>query len=309
MAKNRNRQNEGFLNSLIKEKTPAKTAGLTYTVAAVVYFGAVFALSLVLGFLLLSADETPDWFLYVNYLIAPVVFVIVGAWYFSYTKTPVKTFIKEQNCSYKSYLVAVALQIGLFSLGELNGLFLEFLKKFGYTDAGIDLPSMEGVGFIGVFFTIAVLPAIMEEFLFRGVFLHETRELPILARVLICGGLFALYHQNPAQTIYQFICGGAFALVAIKSGSFLPTALSHFINNTVILLFTKFGVDTFSPTVYVLLLAVSGICLVGSLAYLLVFDRGEREEKKGSYRQFFACAALGIVMLSLSWFAMLVTGM
>ncbi len=298
------KRNEGFISSLVGERTSSKTAGLIYTVAAL----AIFAVSFFIAFLPVDEGGKPDWWLYLNFLAAPVAFLIVGVWYFSYTRNSVKTFVKEQKCPWKYYLIAILLQVGLFGLSELNVLFVEFLQSLGYKDSGIDLPSMQGAGFIGVFITVAIIPAVMEEFVFRGIFLHETKDFSLLARVLVCGGLFALYHQNPAQTVYQFICGAAFALVAIKSGSVLPTMLSHFINNAVILVLTKLGVSSFEMPMYAIILVVSGLCLGGSLVYLLVFDREKGEKKKGNYKQLFACAGIGIFMLLLSWCATLLTG-
>ena len=84
--------------------------------------------------------------------------------------------------------------------------------------------------------------------------------------------------------------------------------LSHFINNAVILLLTKFGISSFDMPMYAIILTVSGICLVGSLVYLLVFDRQKSEKKKGNYGQLFACAGVGVFMLSLVWLAALLTG-
>ena len=305
MNNQRNRKNsESFFSSLIGERTHAKTAGLIYTAAAL----AIFAVSLVIGFISVGEGEQPQWWLYLSFLAAPMAFLVVGIWYFSYTQTSPSVFIKEQKAPWKYYLIAIILQVGLFGLSELNVLFVEFLQSLGYKDGGITLPNMQGAGFIGVLITIAVIPAIMEEFIFRGIFLREIKEFSSLSQVLICGALFALYHQNPAQTIYQFICGAAFALVAIKSGSMLPTMLSHFINNAVILLLTKFGVSSFEGPLYVGILIVSGLCLVCSLVYLLVFDRQRQEGKKGNTKQLFACAGIGIFMLLLSWCATLLTG-
>ena len=294
----------GFFASLIGEQTHAKTAGLSYTVAAL----AIFAVSFIIGCIPIGEGEQPQWWLYLGFLAAPTAFLIVGIWYFSYTKSSFIGFVKQQKCHPKYYLIALLLQVGLFGLSELNVLFVEFLQSLGYKDAGITLPSLEGAGFIGVFITIAIIPAIMEEFVFRGVFLRETKEFSLPAQVLICGGLFALYHQNPAQTVYQFICGAAFAFVAIKSGSILPTMLSHFINNAVILTLTKLGIESFDMPMYAIILVVSGLCLVGALVYLLVFDSEKAEKKKGDYGQLFACAGMGIFMLLLSWAATLLTG-
>lgn len=305
MNNQRNSKNsEGFFSSLIGERTHAKTAGLIYTVAAL----AIFGVALIIGFIPVGEGEQPEWWLYLSFLAAPIAFLLVGIWYFSYTKTSPLAFIKQQKCPWKYYLIAFVLQIGLFGLSEVNALFVEFLQRLGYKDAGITLPSMQGAGFIGVLITIAIIPAIMEEFVFRGIFLRESKEFSALSQALICGALFALYHQNPAQTVYQFICGSAFALVAIKSSSIFPTMLSHFINNAVILVLTKFGVSSFEAPMYAIILVISGLCLVGSLVYLLVFDKRKQEEKKGNYKQLFACAGVGILMLLLSWCATLLTG-
>jgi membrane protease YdiL (CAAX protease family) len=245
---------------------------------------------------------------YLSFLVAPIAFLLLGVWYFWYTKDSVKSFAKAQNCHPKYYLIAVLLQIGLLSLSEVNTVFLEFLGKFGYEYVEPALPSMDGAGFIGVLLVIAVLPAIMEDFFFRGIQLEGLKSFGTLGAVLLSGGLFALFHQSPAQTVYQFICGAAFALVAIKSGSILPTVLSHFINNGVILLLYKLGVESFSPTAYVIILVTAGLCLASSLVWLLAFDRQKQEKKKGNYGHLFACASVGIFMLLLSWCATLLSG-
>jgi hypothetical protein len=141
----------------------------------------------------------------------------------------------------------VLLQIGLFAFSELNTLFLEFLEGFGYTPDEIRLPSINGWGFIGALIAVALLPAVFEEILFRGVLLGGMKQFGEVKAALLCGALFALYHQNPPQTVYQFICGTAFAFIAMRSGSILPTVLSHFLNNAFILCLYAFNVQTF-PT-------------------------------------------------------------
>ncbi len=300
-----NSNNRGLFASLIGEKTPSKTSGALYSVSACAFF-------LVSLFVLcISGDGDSQWFLYASFLAAPVAFALSVWWYFSYTKLPVREFAREQKCHSKYYLVALLLQIGLFSFGELNGLFLRFLEKFGYQGSDIVLPSLDGFGFFGAIVAIAVLPAVMEELFFRGIFLREMKDFSLLAQVLLCGAVFALYHQNPAQTAYQFVCGVCFALVAARSGSFLPTVLSHFINNALILVLYKFGITSFEGGTYAIILVLSGICLIGTLGYLLFFD-GKKEEKtktkEGAFRQFFTCAILGLITFGLTWIATLLTG-
>ena len=297
--KNNQPQPGGFLGNV----TDATASGLSFT------FGLVFYLFLSLVFaLFFGALQGKEIYLYGQYLVSPIAIVFLTVAYFFVTGKKFETVAKKQNCHFKYYLLAILLQIGLFSLSELNGYFLVWLEKFGYEPPPIELPSMDGFGFIGVLITVAVLPAIFEEIFFRGMLLDGCKVFGNVGAVLLCGSLFALYHQNPAQTIYQFCCGAAFALVALRSGSILPTVLSHFLNNALILILTKFGLDSFTMPVLITVLCVSIPCLIGSLVYLIFFDKKKAEEKTGTKKQFLLGALGGIVICGITWISALFVG-
>ncbi len=302
MNSQRPRQPNGFLSSLIGEETKDKRAGLLYSLSACAFFGASFFAMLFMG-----AIPSENGRLYLNFLVPQLAFALVCVWYFQRTKTPVKRFLSEQKCSPKYYILALCMQIGLLSLSELNAYFLRFLEGFGYQDSGIALPSAQGLGFLGVFLSIALLPAVFEELFFRGILLRDMQG-SVWTKVLLCGGLFALYHQNPAQTVYQFACGCCFTLVALRAGSFLPTVLSHFLNNAIVLILYVNGVDSYPTPVYVALLVVEGSCLLGTLAYLIFFDKSNEKGERANFRQFFACASVGLILFGLTWILSLVTG-
>ncbi len=288
------------------EKSPAKTSGLSYSVAALF----IFAVSFFALFVPQSVWTTQGG-VYLNFLVSQIAFLLVAVWFFVYTKTPIKGFIRSQKCHPKYFLAAFVLQIGLLSLAELNGVFLKLLGEAGYTDSEIQIPSTSGIGYLGVLFVVAALPAFFEELFFRGVLLSGMKDFSFAAKLLICGGLFALYHQNPAQTIYQFCCGIGFALVAIKAGSFLPTVLAHFINNALVVTLYKFGITSYPKPVFVALMCVSALCLVGVTVYLLVFDKKKETEEKAKWRYapFFAYAGVGIFIFALSWLTTLIAGL
>lgn len=297
--KNNQPQPGGFLGNV----TDATASGLSFTFGLLFYLG----ISLLFVFLF-SAYQKTDAFLYLQYLASPVAIAVLTLCYFRVTGKKFEAVAKKQNCHFKYYLVAILLQIGLFSLSELNGYFLTWLEKFGYAPPPIELPSMDGFGLIGVLITVAVLPAIFEEIFFRGMLLDGCKVFGNAGAVLLCGGLFALYHQNPAQTIYQFCCGAAFALVALRSGSILPTVLSHFLNNALILILTKLGLDSFTMPVLITVLCVSIPCLIGSLVYLIFFDKKKAEEKTGTKKQFLLGALGGIVICGVTWISALFMG-
>jgi membrane protease YdiL (CAAX protease family) len=294
------RQNEG---ALLGEITDAKASGFSYT------FGVVFYLILSFLFLFVAQGMKESVSLYMQYMLSPIAIVCLTVWYFVWTKKSFARAVKKQKCSIKYYFIAIFLQIGLLSLSELNNLFIVWLQKFGYKPLPMTLPSMDGFGIVGVLLVIVVLPAIFEEIFFRGLLLDGCKVFGEIGAALVCGALFALYHQNPAQTVYQFCCGAAFALVAIKAGSILPTVLSHFLNNAAVILLTKFGLDSFTKPVFITILCVSIPCLIFSLAYLIFFDKKKQNEvKTGTQKQFFLGALVGIIICGAVWISALFTG-
>lgn len=88
--------------------------------------------------------------------------------------------------------------------------------------------------------TIAALPAICEETLFRGALL---RGLATRFHTPVAIGLSALvfsaYHMNVVQLIPTFTLGLVFGLIALRAASSLPTMLAHFVNNSVALLVSR----------------------------------------------------------------------
>ncbi len=306
---------------LLGNPTPAKAAGLTFSLAVVLplVLAIIFAVTIALTGAANGEYEKADWYLYANFLLSQTSFALAALACLFYTKTPIKRAVRSLKCRPKYILLGITMQIGLFCLSELNTLFLQLLGNIGYVSAEIRLPSMDGFGIVGVLFVVGVLPAIFEEVLFRGILLNGLKSFRPVYAVLLCGGLFALFHQNPAQTLYQFCCGAAFALVALKAGSILPTVLAHFFNNALILILQKFGINTFPLPVFLAIMITSALCLAGTLAYLLVFDKkGEtvnetgnktvNEEIKREKKRFFITASVGIAVCALTWLGVLIAG-
>jgi len=95
--------------------------------------------------------------------------------------------------------------------------------------------------------TIAVLPAICEEVLFRGVLLRglASRFHAPLA-IGIAAVVFSLYHLNPVQLIPTFTLGLVLGLIALRAGSSLPTMIAHALNNTIALLVARGELPAFA---------------------------------------------------------------
>ena len=298
-------------NKPFKALTNAKTSGLGYSLSTIFSILSSFVFIVVMLAFGLNKEgfETSDWYLYISYLLPQISFALLAFLLIKSGNMTVGEMTTKPKARY--FILAIVLQIGLLSLSELNAWFLELLKVVGYESDAINVPSLDGMGYFGVLFVIAVMPAFFEELFFRGILLKGLKGFGEVFAVLVCGALFSLYHKNPAQTVYQFACGMAFALVAIRSGSILPTVLSHFLNNAWIITMTKF--EWTIDAIYLPFLIVSILCLIASLVYLFFFDKRTEEKQtlgtdKKEKKDFFLFASVGIGICGLTWFLNLLSG-
>ena len=79
---------------------------------------------------------------------------------------------------------------------------------------------------------IAVLPACVEEFVFRGLIYHSYRKNGILGAAVLSGLVFGLMHLNINQLSYAAVMGIIFALLVEATGSMYSSILAHFAANS-----------------------------------------------------------------------------
>ncbi len=290
-------------------------AGVSYSVGAALPVLVSLIVGVIAALAAGPAYADTAWYRFLAYLLPQVCFAVTALLFFRRSRVSVRGTYR--GCKWYYFPIAVLMQFGLmFSLSELNNLFVEFLSSLGYQDASSPLPPLEGWYLLPALLIIALLPAIFEETLFRGILVGRMAASGwgTCATVLISGALFSLYHGNPAQTIYQFICGACFALLVVRSGSILPSMLAHFLNNAVILILTSTGYGTeggwqlpFGWSVG--LIVSSALCLAAVLAFLVFFDKSNARRggvKDG--KKFFFAAAVGIAVCAVEWAAVLVSG-
>lgn len=81
------------------------------------------------------------------------------------------------------------------------------------------------------FLTLAVMPAIGEELVMRGVILDGYKKINIHKAALINGFLFGIMHLNPPQFLYAFILGTVFSYLVIYTNSIFSSMFIHFLFN------------------------------------------------------------------------------
>lgn len=95
--------------------------------------------------------------------------------------------------------------------------------------------------FLLSFLVVAVVPAIFEEAVYRGVFFNEYRKVNIRKGILLSGLLFGLLHMNMNQFFYAFAMGVIFALLIEATDSILASMIVHLVMNGYSVTMTKVG--------------------------------------------------------------------
>lgn len=84
---------------------------------------------------------------------------------------------------------------------------------------------------IAYFIYIAVIPAVVEELLFRWTICRSLRTYGRGTAIFVSAILFSLMHTNAEQLIYTFVAGVMLAWIYVETENIILPMLLHFINN------------------------------------------------------------------------------
>jgi len=131
----------------------------------------------------------------------------------------------------KITLAAVSI---IYSAARINSLLVNYLVSFfGYSpDTSVFNSTINGAhSVVLIFISSAIVPALCEEFLFRGVMLKNLMPYGKTVAVVISALMFSLMHQNFYQFFFAFIAGLVLGYVFLMTGSVWCGVLIHFVNN------------------------------------------------------------------------------
>lgn len=128
----------------------------------------------------------------------------------------------------------------------------------------------------------ALLPALLEEALFRYLPMRLLSSHSRRATVLVSAFFFALIHRSLFTIPYAFIAGVIFMAIDLATDSVIPSLLLHFINNAISVSIILYGdLPVFTPALFITL----GILCLISLVIICV----KRDEYKKMIRTAFLC--------------------
>ena len=130
-------------------------------------------------------------------------------------------------------LISIGLGIICFAINvAVSTLFNGILVFTGYEfKTGGGVTDYSTGNFFLQLLLVAVLPALCEEFLHRGILLQGIKHIGFKKAILISSLLFALIHFNVQQVFYAFVIGLVLGFVAVVSKNIYPAIIIHFMNN------------------------------------------------------------------------------
>lgn len=112
---------------------------------------------------------------------------------------------------------------------------------------------------------LALLPAIGEELLFRGVLARALVVRSAILAIVVSAVVFSAYHLNPVQMAGTFPLGLALGVLAVRSHSIVPGMITHVLNNAIVLVLSRVEM----PSVTTLLTRHADGALVGAGALMV----------------------------------------
>ncbi len=136
-------------------------------------------------------------------------------------------------------LMVFALGFMIFGGATLNFFLYRLAPDLFRTSSGAVMA--EGTGGVGnaiyAVLSVAILPAITEEFLFRGIIVTEYERNGVALAVVLSSVTFSLIHFNLIKIPVYFFYGVVLALVLYATRSLFATMLIHAANNVLVMFF------------------------------------------------------------------------
>ncbi len=148
-----------------------------------------------------------------------------------YRKINLATIVLVVICTYLMYPLIIV----------LNAISMLFSTS---GTAGV-MELMQGQNLILSILFTALLPACVEEFIFRGIFFQTYRRSKMLPAILLSAFLFGCLHLNLNQFIYAFALGVYLAFLVEATGSIFSSMVAHFTLN-----FTSVAISFLIPYLY-----------------------------------------------------------
>jgi membrane protease YdiL (CAAX protease family) len=168
-------------------------------------------------------------------------------------------------------LGAVVLAVSAAPFAELAARWVQAMLHITATSGDVVARLVQSAGraeFGGMVLSLAVLPALVEEVLFRGVVFAAFARESLKDALVVSSLAFSAFHLDPTQMAGTFLLGLVFGLARLRSGTVVTSVLAHALYNAFVL--SMLRLDTAPPGDDVAAISVAALG-AGALGSLLGF--------------------------------------
>ncbi len=178
---------------------------------------------------------------------------------------------------------------GLGACGVANLAAGMFESVVNYADNTVEdmigaLPT--GVwGVVLIVITVCVVPALAEEFAFRGIVLGLLRNVSEPFAVVVSALLFGLMHGNLSQIPSAFLMGILMGYAVVATNSIWPACVIHFLSNGISVATTYLSKYLANESLIAFNIVMYGIMLGLGIIGFILFVKKDRDAFRLSYEQ------------------------
>lgn len=200
--------------------TTNKGVNRTFLITAVIYIGS----SLLFSFSGISADLP----FYLNIFISQMLVFLPAFFYIKIAGMKVGELIPYRKIRLPDALLAIVMTYLFYPLLVVANLLTMFFVKNTSAELAGNLQDQNT--FLNMIF-VALLPAFVEEFVFRGMIYQTYKKSSMRIGILLSAFLFGCMHLNFNQFLYTFLFGIILAMTVEATGSILTSMICHFVLN------------------------------------------------------------------------------
>lgn len=207
---------------------------------------------------------------FAGFFVVPFVFCLIFHYKFS-NVIPV-----SNNKKYNPLLLVLG-GYAICTIANIAVSLLDYnLSIFGLTNTtGVEFTTKTPLDQVIYFICIAIIPALTEEFMFRGVILNSFRKFGDGFAILMSSLLFGFMHGNFVQIPFAFIVGLACGFIVVKTNSIIPAMVLHLLNNGISVIFdivaNYVGDNLYSVISSVVIFVLT---LLGFISIVLLIKKG-----------------------------------
>ena len=246
-------------------------------VISLVYIFLVYIVASICGADLENITENTVYVIFAT-LVSPIAFMLTFVIINKVSRTNYITALGvKRKFSIKYLLVTIFLSlVCVFGMSNFVSLFDAVLAKIGFNGSyALPIP-MDNFGYLVLnLILLAVLPAICEELVFRGIIFNGLKQYGNMKAVFLSATLFMLVHSSVEQTVYPFFVGIVLALLMLRTNNIIYPILLHFLNNAIVVVINYISVQSgavseFTLSTFNILFAIA-LAILAVLCIVIVF--------------------------------------